>query len=150
MRIFFLILSFTLLIATDVATKKFFVSFLWNDYIPLFHDILGLHIAYNSGIAFSIPLSWIALKCITIGIIGYLLYYYWKFDYPKKSPILDIWYIFILSGAFSHAYERIVIWHVIDFIDLKYFAIFNFADIFITVWAFFLFFFYVINYRKYR
>lgn len=39
----------------------------------------------------------------------------------------------VISGALCHGYERIVNGYVVDFISVKYFAIFNFADIFISV-----------------
>lgn len=41
----------------------------------------------------------------------------------------------LLSGAIGNAWDRLTAAHVVDFISLKYFAIFNIADIFITVGA---------------
>ena len=51
----------------------------------------------------------------------------------------------IFSGAISHAYERIFHGQVVDFIAVKYFAILNFADIFISIGAFLIFCAYVIH-----
>lgn len=150
MRIFFIVTSFFFLLSLDVVSKNFFLSYLWNQQISLLWDIITLQIAKNTGIAFSIPLSGIALQFLTVVIIAYLLRYYWKIEYPKKSKILDLAYVLIFSGALSHAYERLFVWHVIDFIGVKYFAIFNFADIFISVWSLLLLFVYVIHSRKHR
>jgi signal peptidase II len=65
-------------------------------------------------------------------IVG-LLFYYTRYEYPKNSRYIDIAYGFIFSGALSHTYERIFVGYVVDFISVKYFAILNFADIFISV-----------------
>ena len=50
-----------------------------------------------------------------------------------------------MAGAISHAYERIFVGHVIDFIAVQYFAIFNFADIFISIGAALLFIAYYVR-----
>jgi lipoprotein signal peptidase len=54
-------------------------------------------------------------------------------EWKKNMPLIDIGFACIISGAISHAYERIFIGHVIDFIYIKYFAILNFADILISI-----------------
>jgi lipoprotein signal peptidase len=61
-----------------------------------------------------------------------LLSVYIREEYPKNSRLLDTAYVAIFSGALSHAYERIFIGHVVDFIAVKYFAILNLADILIS------------------
>lgn len=110
----------------------------------------SLQLSYNEGIAFSLPIKWIPLKIITIFILLWLLYFYVREEYPKDSRLLDTAYVAIFSGAISHAYERIFVWHVVDFIAVKYFAILNVADILISIWAFLIMYSYVYYYRKHR
>jgi len=122
------------LIFLDALTKYLAEVYLSND-IFLIPWILSLQYAQNIGIAFSIPLTWILLKIVTVILIFALFYYYWKEERNKKSSILHMSYILIFAWALGNAWERIFRWFVTDFISLEYFAIFNLADSYITLWA---------------
>lgn len=50
----------------------------------------------------------------------------------------NILIILILSGAFSNIIDRLTFGCVTDFIDLKFWPVFNLADIFIVLGAVFL------------
>jgi signal peptidase II len=80
---------------------------------------------------------------LTVILIGGIIYHYIREEYEKRSTLLDTGYTLILAGALSHAYERIFVGHVIDFIAVKYFAILNFADIFISIGAICIIFYYL-------
>ncbi len=117
--------------------------------IEIIEGFIRLKLSYNTGIAFSFPIEWLPLQIITIGLIAAIIYQYFQLEYEKRSYTLDIAYMLILAGWISHAYERVFVWHVVDFIAVKYFAILNFADIFISVWIFLLLLFYVwIKYNR--
>lgn len=141
MRIFFLILAILSLVSIDFATKIYFHGpfqnmFLNGDlywYFPVLSDIFGVKLIYNTGIAFGLPITGIFLKILTFAIIAILCYYYIKHEFPKKNLLIDSAFVCIFAGAISHGYERIFVGHVIDFFAVKNFAIFNFADIFITI-----------------
>lgn len=138
---FFLIIAFGVML--DFFSKKFFHGpfqnmFLEGDlygYFPIVGDIFGIKLIYNTGIAFGLPLTGNFLKIITLAIFGILCYYYIKHEKPKKIFLLDFAFACIFAGAISHVFERIFVGYVIDFFALKNFAIFNFADIFITIGA---------------
>lgn len=136
----YLITFFTIII--DFITKKIALFHLNKD-IPIFWEYLKLKLVYNKWIAFSIPLEWIILKIITLLAIILISYYYYKFEKNKKSRLLDLWYALIIGWAISNGFDRFVCWSVIDFISVKYFAIFNFADIFINVWVVIILFYYL-------
>lgn len=89
----------------------------------------------NTWIAFSIPLTWLFQKIITIAIIISIFYYYIKYESIKKNKLIDLSFWLILAWALANAYERIFNWVVTDFIWLQYFAIFNLADSFISIWV---------------
>lgn len=49
--------------------------------------------------------------------------------------MIDFSFWLILSGALANAFGRIYDSYVIDFIWVKYFAIFNIADSLIMIWV---------------
>ncbi len=132
----------------DVRTGADFYDQVYKDsYSPILGAYLGFQLSYNSWVAFSLPVRWIFLQLVTLFLIGGLLYQYLRVDFSKKSKLLDIGYILILAWALSHAYERIFVGHVVDFIAVKYFAILNFADIFISIGVAFIILAYYAWYR---
>ena len=123
--------------STDAHTGQDFYESVFKDiYQPILGAYVGVRLSYNTGVAFSFPLHGILLQWTTILLILAILYQYIRVEYLKNSNILDVGYMLIIAWALSHAYERIFVGHVVDFIAVKYFAILNFADIFISVWVF--------------
>lgn len=122
------------LVFIDLFTKFFAKNnlLIWKELVG---DFLYLKYVENIWIAFSIPITWITLKILTIIIILVIFWYYFKEDKKKKEIVIDISYIFILAWAIWNWYERIFNWKVIDFIWIKYFSIFNLADVFIFLWV---------------
>lgn len=135
---FIIIISFLI----DFFTKKIALNNLTQE-INIIWDYLKLKLVNNTWIAFSIPISWLILKIITILLIIWIWYYYYQFEKKKQSKLLDIAYALILGWAIGNGIERITNWSVIDFISIKYFAIFNFADIVINIWMMLLIFYYI-------
>ena len=123
-----------LLVWIDLSTKYFANIFL-QDKISLISDILFFKYIENIGIAFSFPITGLPLKIMTVWILSYFIYYYFTQEKYKKNTLVDLSFIFILSWWLWNAYERIIYGKVIDFIWIKNFAIFNIADIFITLWV---------------
>jgi len=141
MRYIFLI---TWLIALDSISKLFALKFLKQE-LFIIPSLLSFHYVENTGIAFSIAITGIVLKIITLVLIFGIFWYYWKEEKGKKSFILDISYSFIFAGALWNAWERIFRWYVTDFISLEYFAVFNLADSYITLWACWILYYYSKN-----
>ncbi len=147
-RIVIILISIIGLVSIDFLSKQYIQNLFSNwahEYFPILGEYLGASLSYNSGIAFSFPITGIPLQIITVLLVIGIIYYYFHIEYPKNSLFLDIWYSLILAWAISHAYERIFVGHVIDFISVKYFAILNFADIFITIGACFILFVYYVR-----
>lgn len=134
-RIVTIILSIGGLISLDYLSKQYAVESLTTRDVSLLGDWIGLQLSYNTGVAFSLPIRGIVLQILTVLLIAGIVYQYIHEEYSKKSKLLDAWYVLILAWALSHAYERIFVGHVVDFIAVKYFAILNFADIFISIGA---------------
>lgn len=137
-------ITFILAIITDYLTKNLAANYLKQDILILW-DFLKLKFIKNSWIAFSIPITWNLLKIITLILILWISIHYFKYEKIKKSRLNDIAFGLIIWWAIWNAIERIAYWQVIDFISLKYFAIFNFGDIFISIWVIIIL---VINFYK--
>jgi len=94
-------------------------------------NFLNLKFVKNYNIAFSLPVNGLILNFIIILIIIGLLYsliYLIKKQNYKQSTYL----IFIIFGAISNLLDRLEFGFVIDYFDLKYFTVFNLADMMIV------------------
>jgi len=90
-------------------------------------------VVHNTGIAFSLPIEGIILKALTIILIIIIGVYFLKYEKLRDNIYTQVAYTLILSGAIGNGIERVYFGAVTDFIAIKYFAILNFADIFISV-----------------
>lgn len=130
---FYILIIF--LIFLDLITK-YLAKINLLEQKSLIGDFLYLKYVENIWIAFGIPLTWILLKILTISIIWIIFWYYLKEEKNKNNKFINFSFILILAWALGNWYERIFNSKVIDFIWVKYFSVFNLADIFITIWVF--------------
>lgn len=131
-RVLFLFFVFTFLLLLDFLSKNIAFTFLsWK--IPMLGDFFFLELYKNKGVAFSFPIMGIPLKILTLILIFCIFYYYIKVEYKNRNTLIDIAFIFIMAWAIWNGRERILNSEVIDFIWIQNFAIFNFADIFISI-----------------
>ena len=99
--------------------------------LNLVGSILKFHFTPNPYIAFSLPLAGIGLNIIIAIIILILVYYYFllmKTNRDNEGIVL----IFIILGAISNFIDRLWFGYVVDYFDLKYFTVFNLADVMIV------------------
>lgn len=95
----------------------------------------------NTNIAFSIPLPYLLIMILIPTIImGGIYLAYRLLDFSRKSTVLAIG--LAIGGALSNAIDRIVHGAVLDYIDVKFWPVFNIADIAITVGILLVIFFY--------
>ncbi|MCX6766702.1 MAG: signal peptidase II [Candidatus Moranbacteria bacterium] len=83
----------------------------------------------NPNIAWSVPISPAIFYLVWSLIMIFLLYLIFK----TKSYIQKFFTILILSGAISNMIDRIRLGCVVDYIDLKFWPVFNLADVYITL-----------------
>lgn len=126
---FYLIPIFILI---DLITKYLANTYLSNQ-INLLSDFFYLKLVKNPWIAFSINLPF--LKIITIALIIWIIFYYYKYKSQKKNKFINLSFPLIIAWALWNARERIIYSNVTDFIWMRYFSVFNFADIFLTTWV---------------
>lgn len=120
------------LLALDLVSK-----YVVSQWIPLHHSIPvinGLfHITnvHNTGAAFSMLQGKLLLFQIFTGLAVIGLMY---MAYSMRQDRLTYYIIMVtLAGALGNLYDRLVFGFVRDFLDVKFFAIFNIADIFIVL-----------------
>jgi signal peptidase II len=96
----------------------------------LIGDFFTFKFSPNYNIAFSLPLSGIFLNFLILFIIIILLYYFVFLVYTKKT--ISYYFGLLILGSASNYFDRIKYGFVIDYFDLKYFTVFNIADIMIV------------------
>ena len=97
----------------------------------LIGEILKFNYKANYYIAFSLPLSGRALLILLILIISALLLsglFYWFRQKHDESALIFL----IVLGASSNLFDRLKYGYVVDYLDLKYFTVFNLADVIIV------------------
>lgn len=123
-------------LALDRFLKSLALNQFFNNSVCLINDFFCLTLIKNYYIAFSISwfsgylLNLLSLLAIT-GLFYYLVYSYKKNFHINKIFLLSI---FIL-GAVSNFFDRIKLGYVVDYFDLKYFSVFNLADVMIVLGA---------------
>lgn len=108
-----------------------------NNFIenPIEGPFINLTYLENRGAAFGILQDKrIFFLIITIAIVCYLLYYFYK-SYKTNPVILNTSLSLIISGALGNFYDRFVNGFVVDFLEFSFFSfpVFNVADIFVTL-----------------
>ena len=79
----------------------------------------------NTGAAFSLFKGGVVyLSIISIFVILFIIYYF------KKNTKLYLPLAFLLGGATGNLIDRLFLGHVRDFVDLKFWPVFNVADSF--------------------
>ena len=108
-----------------------FISLIFIDQLSKFiiRHFGGFYIC-NSGIVFGIKVPALAIYLFWIAILILIFYIH------KKRLLLNSYFVILfLSGAISNLLDRLIFGCIIDFIDLRFWPVFNPADIFICLGA---------------
>jgi len=118
-------------IICDRFLKLLAIDDYFNQPIKIVGGFFQLNFVSNYNIAFSLPFNelWLNITIVLIifALIFYLLYLLLKGEYNKAGPLL-----IIVFGAISNLFDRIKYGYVVDYFDLKYFTVFNLADVMIV------------------
>lgn len=123
-----------LLIALDQWTKHLSITCLTAP-VSLIPNVVGLHLAFNTGGAFSLPLGGAALAAalslVLLGLGGLYLMRLTRGKWMHAAMTL------IAAGGTGNVIDRLLRGAVTDMIRLEFisFPIFNLADIYVTVGA---------------
>lgn len=115
--------------------------------ISLIGNFFHFNFTTNYYIAFSLPLSGEILNWIII-IIIILLLYFWLILIKEQRINLAGFLTFLIFGAISNIYDRILHGFVIDYFDLRFFTVFNLADAMIVIVVFYFIFYSIAKEKK--
>ena len=105
----------------------------------LITNLFFFNLTKNYFISFSLPLSgpilniFIVLLIIILGI--YLIFLIIR-EKDRKLEIILL--LFIFFGALSNLIDRLSLGFVVDYLELRYFTVFNLADVMIVIPSFWL------------
>lgn len=107
--------------------------------LKIIGEIFKFNFVKNFYIAFSLPIYGAWLSAAILLIILLLIFYLvraWREG--ELAPGISL--LTIILGASSNLYDRFKFGYVIDYLDLKYFTVFNLADAMIVMGMIFLLF----------
>ena len=143
MSVIISLISIAVLTAADQVIKLFVERFLAPVGTAEFiNGFIGWNYVRNTGAAFgSFSDNTVLLSVVTGAVLlaGIILIAMKKI----KSRFCLVCAVMIISGGLGNLIDRVLKGYVVDFIDLQFmdFAVFNFADILVTVGAFALMFY---------
>jgi signal peptidase II len=126
---------YTLLAVFLIGFDRFFKVLALNQVfdppVSVLQDWFKLGFSPNYNIAFSIPFSgfWlnVLIGLMILGLLFYLVFLGKKKEYKQFAPLT-----FLIFGAISNFADRLSHGFVVDYFDLKYFTVFNLADVMIV------------------
>jgi signal peptidase II len=130
-----LIVAF-LVFAVDLLIKRSIMLFFAPaQSVPLIKGFLHLTYVQNTGVAFGLfrnqrP----ALILIGIIVCAVVVYFYTRTG--KEDKLLRLSLAIILGGSLGNLFDRVFYGYVIDYIDFRFFPVFNLADIAINLGVF--------------
>ena len=130
------------IVGLDRLSKVFFSHLLLlGESLPVIRNVIHMTLVHNTGIAFGLfknqGIVFIIIPLIMIVLLIYNFYHY-KYSSEKLSRLYIVAVSLILAGAVGNLIDRIFYGYVIDFIDLRFWPVFNIADSAITIGAFLL------------
>ncbi|MEA2088916.1 MAG: signal peptidase II [Patescibacteria group bacterium] len=125
------------IIVLDQASKRFILKNpdTFRDFS--IENFLQITLNKNYGLALGIDVGYCVLYPLIAIIILFLLNLLRK-NYQQNNFAKVLIITIILAGAISNLIDRILLGYVIDFINIPWFSIFNFADICIVFGTIFL------------
>lgn len=138
------------LIIIDQVTKLLVVEFLKPiEYVDVIDNILRFRYVENTGAVFgSFATQTLLLTVFSVILLGITVYYLIK--NRDKSKFVNICLLLMISGGIGNIIDRVRLNYVVDFIEPLFvnFAVFNFADCLITVGAFALIIYLIVDLIK--
>ncbi len=125
------------LFCLDRYLKFLSLNYFLNHDLSLIGNFFHFSFAENQGIAFSLLINQNFLVFL-IGMILAGLVFYSRKLFLRQDFLNLSFVILIIFGALSNLYDRIIFGFVIDYLDLKYFTVFNLADVMIFFGVIFL------------
>lgn len=121
------------LVAFDQLTKVFAAAHLkLGETYPVIKNVFHLTLVHNSGAAFGFFKKGAAIF-IFISAVAILLILFYAKRFGENYRFARWGLLFIFAGTIGNLIDRIRFGYVVDFIDLRVWPVFNFADTLISV-----------------
>jgi len=128
-----IIILIAIFFITDRYLKSLALNLAMSGPISIIDHVFSFSFTPNYFIAFSLPLSGSFLNILILALIAALIYVIFYLILKKSNEKLSIVLLtIILFGAISNILDRLIYGYVIDYLELRYFTVFNLADIMIS------------------
>lgn len=120
------------LLADQLAKRWVVDTFRLGESRPLLPPVLSLTYVQNTGAAFGLfkGQQWVFIL-VSLVVIGWMLK---ELRAARRLPASHVWaYALVLGGAGGNLIDRLRVGHVIDFLDLHVWPVFNLGDSAITI-----------------
>lgn len=138
------------LIGADQIIKLLVIQYLKPiQYIDVIEGVLRFRYVENSGAIFgSFATHTLVLTIFSIILLGVTIFF--LVTNKQKSKIINFCLLLMISGGIGNIIDRIRLHYVVDFIEPLFvdFAVFNFADCLVTVGAFTLIIYLIVDMIK--
>ncbi len=150
MSVVFCLIFCAVLIGADQLFKYFVVEYLKPiEYFDIIENVLRFRYVENTGAVFgSFAAHTVLLTVFSIILLGIVIFYLIK--NKDQSKFISFCLLLMISGGIGNIIDRIRLKYVVDFIEPLFidFAVFNFADCLVTVGAFSLIIYLIIDLIK--
>lgn len=119
---------------------KYVASIQWRTPL-IFTSWLALRYEQNYGIAWSIPVPYVALIIINIAVLVLFPWFMSK-NLDFRHPLAALILMGMLAGALGNLADRLFRGYVIDFLSIGFWPVFNLADALLTTSIFLFILFY--------
>ncbi len=138
MSVLFSAVFCSVLIIVDQVIKYFVVAYLKPiEYFDVIKNILRFRYVENTGAVFgSFATHTLFLTIFSVLLLGFVIYFF--VTNKNKSKLMSFCLLLMISGGIGNIIDRIRLHYVVDYIEPLFvvFAVFNFADCCITIGAF--------------
>lgn len=150
MAVFSAILLCIALVGADQIIKLLVINYLKPiQYVDIIEGVLRFRYVENTGAIFgSFATHTVVLTVFSVILLGFTIFF--LVSNKNKSKFVNVCLLFMISGGIGNIIDRIRLRYVVDFIEPLFvnFAVFNFADCLITVGAFALIIYLIIDLVK--
>lgn len=150
MSVIFAVVFVLSLVGADQIIKYFVIEYLKPvGTVEFIEGVIRLRYVENTGAVFgSFATHTAMLTVVSIILLGVTIYF--LISQKNKSKIVNITLLLMIAGGIGNIIDRIRLHYVVDYIEPVFvdFAVFNFADCLITVGAFLLMFYLVVDIIK--
>lgn len=106
-----------------------------NQSVPLISGVLHLTLVHNTGAAFGLFKNQLPLFIAAAIVAVTLIYRHLRSAGERRLSLYTFSLLLICAGALGNLIDRVLYGHVIDFIDLRVWPVFNVADASISIGA---------------